>query len=185
MIGLFVISLFLLWGWFSVWLGRRLAIFSMTFLTYHQFSKDKFLKSLINWFCRVFFTSLILLLPFLDQLIAYPKWQRLCANTADLEWGPNMDEKRAYGREVTTNYDRHQFTIFPNIKVEASSLSVYDAKTNELIFRTPHFAFVAITTAYLPSASGYKNAIFLPKCATYGLHGENWEKKLQLTEVYN
>lgn len=94
-----------------------------------------------------------------------------------------MDEKKAFGREVITKFEQHQTTIFPNIKVEYSSMSIYDAKKHELIFKQPHDAFSARAFVFLPSSSGDKTAPFLPKCEDSKF--TRLHKRLQLTEIEN
>jgi hypothetical protein len=45
-------------------------------------------------------TAFVFLLPLMDQIIAYPKWQQMCATTGDFEWGTGIDEEKAFGREL-------------------------------------------------------------------------------------
>jgi hypothetical protein len=179
MMGIGVLVILILWGFASIGLGGYLSQFFKRFTTNTQTGAPN------GWQTSVKFlmVALVFLLPVLDQLIAYPKWQQLCATTGDFEWGPSMDEKKAFGREIIAKPEQIKTGIFPNIKVEYSSMSIYDAKTQELIFKKPNYAYSARAFMYLPSGSGDKTAPFLPSCATHGLNGENWEKKLQLTEV--
>lgn len=123
---------------------------------------------------------LVFFAPILDQLIAYPKWQQLCKTTGDFEWGSGMDEQKVFGREYFSENKTTMFTIFPNIKVEVMSSKLIDASSGELLFIQPHYHFSATAMLKVPDASGGNPAIFLPTCATYGLNGENYEKKLQL-----
>jgi hypothetical protein len=183
MIGLFVIGLLGLWVWFVFWAGKVITKLIFKNRNKEVIANATYSLRLAHGLTRALLTFILLLLPFLDQVIAYPKWQQLCATTGDFEWGPGMDEKKAFGREVIAKSEQTKTDIFPNIKVEYSSLSIYDAKTQELIFKKPHYAYSARAFMYLPSGSGNKSAPFLPSCATYGLHGENWQKKLHLTEI--
>lgn len=102
MIGIGLIIFILIWGSIAIWLGRLLsrtvfARFTTNVTTGKPTAKGGLIKFLL--------IALVFLLPILDQLIAYPKWQQLCATTGDFEWGPGMDEKTAVGREVTAKYD--------------------------------------------------------------------------------
>ena len=126
---------------------------------------------------------LVFFAPILDQLIAYPKWQQLCATTGDFEWGPGMDEKKAFGRDYYGESETTQFTIFPNVRVYAESAKLFDANSDELLFMQPHYKFHASAMIKVPDASGGNPAIFLPTCASYGLNGKNYEKTLQLKWV--
>ena len=76
-------------------------------------------------------------------------------------------------------------TIFPNIKVDYSGWYVYDSKTQELIFKKPHYQYSAAAFLYLPSDSGNKTALFLPTCKNYAhfLKSDDILKKLNLTVV--
>lgn len=143
---------------------------------------------------RVLLTCLLILLPFIDQLIAYPKWRQMCATTGDFEWGPNMDEKKAFGRDVVVVNERvTTTTIFPKIKVDFRGQYVYDAKTQELILKKPHYSYDAKGMFYIPSDSGDKAALFLPSCSNYsfvyyrsiyvGAKPNDLSEKLNLTVI--
>ncbi|MDP3608461.1 MAG: hypothetical protein Q8R74_05235 [Methylophilus sp.] len=181
MSGIFLIIFLFAWGAASFGLGSLLSKLFKRFTTNAQTGEPNGWQTLVKFLS----IALVFLSPVLDQLIAYPKWQQLCATTGDFEWGQGMDEKKAFGREIIAKPEQTKTSIFPNVKVEYSSMSIYDAKTKELIFKKPHYAYSARAFMYLPSGSGDKTAPFLPSCATYGLNGENWEKKLQLKEVEN
>jgi hypothetical protein len=180
MIGIGLIIFILIWGSIAVWLGKLLSrtVFAR-FISNTNTGQPSAKSGLITFLL----IALVFLLPILDQLIAYPKWQQMCATTGDFEWGPNMDEKKAFGREVTTKFKQTKTTIFPNIKIEYSTEYVYDAKTQEMIFKKPHYQYSARAFIHLPSSSGDQTAPFLPPCATYGFNGDNMEKKLQLKEI--
>lgn len=186
MLGIFVIILMFLWAWLSVGLGSFLSKFFKRFTTNAQTGAPNGWHTPIKLLCIVF----AFLLPFMDQLIAYPKWQQLCATTGDFEWGPNMDEKKAYGREVNVVNERvTTTTIFPNIKVDYRGQYVYDAKTEELIFKKPHYSYKAEGMFYIPSDSGDKAALFLPSCSNHSFvyhswfKAEAWLQKLNLTVI--
>lgn len=166
MIGLFVIGLFILWCWFALWLGRILANYLISLFTLQKLASSPFLQSSVGWLGRVLLTFFVFSLPFIDQLIAYPKWQQLCSTTGDFEWGPGMDEKKALGRELILFATTHETTIFPNIHVTYLSKQFKDAQTGELILNMPHAAYSASGMFYLPSSSGSRSAIFLNKCRT-------------------
>ena len=125
---------------------------------------------------------LIILLPFIDQLIAYPKWQQMCATAGDFEWGPGMDEKKAFGRDVVFVSERVTTTsIFPNIKIDYTGFYIYDAKTQELIFKKPHYKYSAEAFIFIPSDSGDRTALFLPTCESNS--NANFVKILQLNQL--
>ncbi len=162
MMGILVLILLGLWGWFAIWLGKLLSrtLFARftTNATTGEATKKGGLITLLLIAC-------VLLLPVLDQLIAYPKWQQLCATTGDFEWGPGMDEKKAYGKVVFTTSDYHQISIFPNVEVGYFDWNIFDADTNQLIFRKPHYYYNgARAFLYLPTSSGSKSAFLLQPC---------------------
>ena len=181
MIGLFVLGMLGLWAWFAIWTAGKLSKYF-----WHNANAQP-IATIGLPLTTLIVTVLVILLPFWDQIIAYPKWQQLCTTTGDFEWGPGMDEKKAFGREVTTKFEQHQTTIFPNIEVEYSSKSIFDAKTQELIFKKPHYAYSARAFMYLPSGSGDKSAPFLTSCENFKFMHKNdsLHKLLQLTEVKN
>ena len=129
--------------------------------------------------------AVIFVLPVIDQIIAYPKWQELCATTDDFEWGPGINEKNALGREVTAKYEYHHTTIFPGIRVEYSEKNVYDARSDELLYSKPHFSYSARALIFLPSSSGDKSAPFLPSCVDYSVmvNGQDLYREIQANEV--
>lgn len=177
MIGIGLIIFILIWGSAAVWLGKLLSrtVF-VRFTTNSTTGKPSAKGDLIKFMLIAF----VFLLPILDQIIAYPKWQQLCATTGDFEWGLGMNERTAVGREVTAKYEYHRTTIFPNIKVEYSSESIFDAKTHELIYRKPHFRYSARAFMYLPAGSGNKSASFLTSCVDYSVmvNGEDFSRKI-------
>ncbi|MEI2614469.1 MAG: hypothetical protein V9G21_05355 [Methylotenera sp.] len=180
MLGLFVLGILGLWLWFAIWLAKKLNNYLW------RKADAQPTNVLARKITAVLLTMLVILLPFIDQIIAYPKWQQMCATTGDFEWGPNMDEKKAFGREVTLVNERvTTTTIFPNIKVDYSGWYVYDSKTQELIFKKPHYQYSAAAFLYLPSDSGNKTALFLPTCKNYAhfLKSDDILKKLNLTVV--
>lgn len=174
MIGIFVLGLLVLWLWFAIWASKK--------LNNHLWRKAgaQPAGAFAQKISVVLLTVLVILLPFIDQIIAYPKWQQLCSTTGDFEWGPGMDEKKAFGRDYYGKHETTEFTIFPNIKVSATSAKVLDAITDELLFTQPHYKYQAEALIYIPSDSGNKNAALLNTCASYGLSGKNYEKTLQL-----
>jgi hypothetical protein len=101
-----------------------------------------------------------------------------------------MDEKKAFGREVVVVNERvTTTTIFPNIKVDYRGQYVYDAKTDELILKKPHYFYKAEGMFYIPSDSGDKAALFLPSCSNHSFvyhswfKAEAWLQKLNLTVI--
>lgn len=167
MLGLFVIGMAGLWLIFSIWLGFVITKWIFKRFVNNAQKEVTILKRIAYLFSLAAVTILILFSPFLDQLIAYPKWQQLCSTTGDIEWGKGVDEKNALGREVITKFEDSEITVFPYILVNATSMSIYDATTKELIFRKPHFIFSARALVYIPSSSGDKSAPLLPTCANY------------------
>lgn len=162
MIGLFVLGMLGLWIIFAIWAGNKLNGY-----LWHKVSAQPAI-AFARKITAILLTALVILLPFIDQIIAYPKWQQLCSTTADFEWGPGMDEKKAFGREVVVVSERvTTTTIFPNIKIDYLGQYIYDAKTQELIFKKPHYSYSAEGMFYIPSASGDKAAMFLPECSNY------------------
>jgi len=187
---LFLASLLLM---FAIWVGGE--------VNQHLWrNKAKSgLAGIVRPFSRVMITALIFitlfLLPFVDQLIAYPKWQQLCSTTSDFEWGPGMDAEKAYGREVAVVKKRvTSETIFPGVKIEYLGQYVYDAKTEELIFKKPHYAYTGAKGIFhIPTASGDDDSIFLSSCNDISYiyyysfrqnsYVKKWSKKLNLTVV--
>ena len=178
MLGIFLIILMLLWAWLSVGVGSLLSKFFKRFTTNAQTGAPNGWHTPVKLLCIAF----AFLLPFMDQLIAYPKWQQLCATTGDFEWGPSMDEKKAFGRDVVFVSERvTTTTIFPNIKIDYTGFYIYDAKTQELIFKKPHYQYSAEALFYIPSGSGNKTALFLPTCESNS--NANFVKTLQLNQL--
>lgn len=174
MIGILVLILLLVWIFVAIWLGKLLsrAVFSRFTAT------DK--SSVKSGLITLLLIATVFLLPVLDQIIAYPKWQQLCSTTGDFEWGPGMDKSKVFGREYYGESEIKTFTIFPNVSVTSTSMKIIDANTNELLFIKPHYNFSAKPLFKLPDASGGGASIFLHKCATYGLNGKRYEKYLKL-----
>lgn len=162
MMGLFVLGILIFWLLFAIWAAGKLSHY------FWRNTASQPIATVGRWLTTLIFTVLVILLPFWDQLIAYPQWQQLCATTGDFEWGPGMDEKKAFGREVVVVNERvTTTTIFPNIKVDFTGQYVYDAKTQELILKKPHYYYSAEGMFYIPSASGNKAALFLPSCSNH------------------
>jgi hypothetical protein len=111
---------------------------------------------------------LVFFAPILDQLIAYPKWQQLCKTTGDFEWGPGMDEKKAFGRGVIASTTTHEGTIFPKIHYLYFRQDFRDAETDELVLFMPHYEFTSANGIFqLPTAAGPSGAIFLNECSYF------------------
>jgi hypothetical protein len=187
--GLFILGMLGLWAWFALWLSGVIAkfVFAKRLSTASENAGGLSLPlTAMRVAVRFILALLLITLPFIDQLIAYPKWQQLCKTTGDFEWGPGMDEKTAFGREVLVVNERvTSQTIFPNIKIDFSGWYVYDAKTQELIFKKPHYSYSAEAFLYIPSDSGNRNAIFLPECNDYTFFRKDDDifEKLNLTQV--
>lgn len=188
--GIFVLILLALWGWFALWLGKLISRLFARFTLNKDTGQPNLWHTPVKVSCIVF----AFLLPFMDQLIAYPKWQQMCATTGDFEWGPGMDENKAFGRDVVIENERvTTTTIFPNIKVDYRGQYVYDAKTQELILKKPHYSYHAEGMFYIPSDSGDKKALFLQSCSNYsfvyyrtiivGATPNDLSKKLHLTII--
>ncbi len=163
MSGIFLIIFLLIWGAISFGLGSLLSWLFKRFNTNAQTVEPSGWQTIVKFLMIAF----LFLLPVMDQLIAYPKWQQLCATTGDFEWGPEMDEKKAFGRELIVFGNSHETTIFPNIHVTYFSRQFKDAQTGELILNMPHASYYkARGIFYLPSGSGDNRAIFLSECTT-------------------
>lgn len=163
MSGIFLIIFLLIWGTISFGLGSLLSWLFKRFNTNAQTVEPSGWQTLVKFLMIAF----LFLLPVMDQLIAYPKWQQLCATTGDFDWGPNMDEKKAFGRELIASNSTHETTIFPNIHVTYFSTEFNDAKTGQLIISMPHSEYYkARAMFYIPSGSGDNKAIFLSTCST-------------------
>jgi hypothetical protein len=162
MIGLFVIGILGLWVWFAIWLAKKLSSY-----LWRNSNTQRLTTTFARWITVAMLSLLFILLPFIDQLIAYPKWQQMCATTGDFEWGPNMDEKKAFGRELIVTSTTHETSIFPNIHITYFSTQFKDVKTGELVLNMPHSEYYkAKGMFYLPSSSGDSRAIFLSTCST-------------------
>lgn len=177
MIGIFVLIILGLWTLFAIWFGKLLSKKVFARFTTNQTTGE---ATKIGNLITILLIAIVFILPVVDQLIAYPKWQQLCSTTGDFEWGPGMDEKKVFGREYYAENEIKTFNIFPKIEVFSDSVKVFDANTNELLFFKPHYGFSAKPLIKLPDASGGGASIFLHKCNTYGLNGKNYEKELHL-----
>jgi hypothetical protein len=180
--GLLVLIAIALWGWFSLWLGKLISRWFARFTFNKETGKTNLWHAPVKVLCIAF----VFLLPFMDQLIAWPKWQQMCATTGDFEWGPGMDEKKAFGRDVVVVNERvTTTTIFPNIKIDYLGQYIYDAKTQELIFKKPHYSYEAKGMFYIPSDSGDKAALFLQSCENYKFmtKEDSLMKTLQLNQL--
>jgi hypothetical protein len=162
MIGLFVLGMLGLWAWFAIWAAGKLSQY------FWRNANAQPIATVGRWLTTLILSVLVILLPFWDQLIAYPKWQQLCSTTGDFEWGPGMDEKKAFGRELVSFMNVHDITIFPNIHATYYSSIYKDKASGEVVIVLPHFSYNhAEGIFYIPSGSGDKRAIFLPSCAPY------------------
>ncbi len=160
MFGLIILPLIGLWFWFAIWVAGKIN---------QYFWRDKEVTGVAELgqlLSLLLLTAFVFLLPLMDQIIAYPKWQQMCATTGDFEWGTGIDEEKAFGRELIVFGSIHYTTIFPNIKVTYFSNEFKDAQTGELILSMPHAVYSAEGMLYIPSSSGDRSAIFLPKCRT-------------------
>lgn len=179
MMGLGILLILAIWAGLSLMISRFLSKkllgrFTTDETTGNTSSKGVFITLLLS--VVVFFT------PILDQLIAYPRWQQMCATTGDFEWGSNMDEKKAFGRDIIFVSERvTTTTIFPNIKIDYTGFYIYDAKTQELIFKKPHFKYKAEALIFMPSDSGDRDALFLPTCESHTY--PNFVKTYQLNQL--
>lgn len=182
MMGLFVLGLLIFWTSLSFWLG---SIISKKFFPLKEGSEKNDYSGIARYrLIRVLITVFLFCLPILDQIIAYPKWQQLCATTGDFEWGPGMDEGKAFGREVITVSKRVTTeSIFPNIKLDYRSWYIYDAKTNDLIFMKPHYSYSSKAFFSVPSSSGDAITIILPECSNHSFRYKTDDifEKLNLT----
>jgi hypothetical protein len=169
--GLFILGMLGLWAWFALWLSGVIAkfVFAKRLSTASENAGGLSLPlTAMRVAVRFILALLLITLPFIDQLVAYPKWQQLCKTTGDFKWGPGMDERKAFGRELVSFMSIHDITIFPNIYATYYSRQYKDSTTGELILVTPHFSYNSATGMfYLPSDSGNRNAIFLTSCAPY------------------
>lgn len=165
MMGLFVLGLLIFWTSLAFWLG---SIISKKFFPLKEGSENNGFSGIARYrLIRVFITVFLFFLPVLDQIIAYPKWQQLCATTGDFEWGPGMNEEKAFGRDLIVYGSIHRMTIFPNIHVTYFSRQLKDSQTGELILNMPHASYYkAEGMFYIPSGSGDKDAILLSGCTT-------------------
>lgn len=167
--GIFVLGILGLWVWFAIWLSGVIAkrIFTKKLASNENVSNSPASHTAVRSMVRLILALLLIILPFIDQLIAYPKWQQLCSTTGDFEWGPGMDEKKAFGRELVVYGTTHETTIFPNIHVTYFSRQFKDAQTGELVLNMPHASYYkARGVFYIPSDSGDNRAIFLSECTT-------------------
>lgn len=180
MIGIGFLLLIFIWGAIALWVAKKICNFGV----FTRFTLSPETGQPTQWFIPVKLVLIVFvfMLPLGDQIIAYPQWQRLCAHTGDFEYGPGMDEKKVFGREVHFKLDNHETTIFPNIKVSYMGVRVYDANTQELIFKKPYAEYSARGFFYLPSSSGDKTAPLLTSCSDYRFmdKGHDLLKKLQL-----
>lgn len=182
MIGLGILLFLCIWGVIAFVIANLLCK-----TLFRRFTKDAETGETTNKGVLLIFLlgALVFISPILDQLIAYPKWQQLCATTGDFEWGPGMDEKRAFGREYKADFKDEEFNIFPNVTVTTTGVYLYDAHNKELIFKIPHYEYSANAMFRFPTAAGGNPAIFLTSCSNDGLIGSNWDKKFNLREFRN
>jgi hypothetical protein len=159
MFGLIILPLIGLWFLFAIWAAGKIN---------QYFWRDKEVTGVAELgqlLSLLLLTAFVFLLPLMDQIIAYPKWQQMCATTGDFEWGPGMDEEKAYGRELIVYGSMHETTIFPNIHVTYFSRQFKDVKTEELVLNMPHASYYkAKGMFHFPTASGNNQAILLHGC---------------------
>jgi hypothetical protein len=186
MIGIGLIIFVCIWGAIAISIGAKLSNIKL-FSTVTK-NKETGRPTLEHFLLRCLFVALVFLLPLIDQIIAYPKWRQLCEHSEDYEFGPNMDAKKAFGREVYLKFEHPEKNIFPAVHVSYTVKYVLDAKTNQLILKKPHFNYHARAFLGLPLSSGDYPALLLQGCVeNYAImdNGENLMKKLQLKEIEN
>ena len=182
MLGLFVIGMAGLWLVFSIWLGFVITKWIFKRFVNNAQKEVTILKRIAYLFSLAAVTILILFSPFLDQLIAYPKWQQLCSTTGDIELASGMTEENAHGRELVEILKQHEITIFPSLHVSYYSTEFEDIDTGELIFIMPHSWYIKPRTMFqLPSAAGGTGAIFIASCST----SSNETKVVSFLHKYN
>ncbi|OQW72679.1 MAG: hypothetical protein BVN35_13515 [Proteobacteria bacterium ST_bin11] len=186
MIGIGLIVFVCIWVVIAIWIGAKLSNIKL----FSKFTKNNETgqPTTGHFLLRCLFVALVFLLPLIDQIIAYPKWRQLCEHSEDYEFGPNMDAKKAFDREIYLRFEHLEETIFPGVDVSYTVKYVLDAKTNQLILKKPHFNYHARAFLGLPVSSGGYPALLLKGCVeNYEImdNGENVMKKLQLKEVEN
>jgi hypothetical protein len=167
MIGLFVLGIAALWLGVAVWMGQVISKWIIKRFVNRAAEETTLRQRLVYLSSWVMITTFVLFLPFVDQLIAYPKWQQLCSTTGDIEWAPGMDEKKAYGRQLVVRNKAHEVNLFPGLRGNYYSKEFEDIETGELILIMPHYWYVKpVPMIELPSSEGGAGAIFLDNCMT-------------------
>jgi len=164
MLGIFVLGMAGLWLWFTFWLGR---VISKSLLEESRSGRSSS-ASIIRYFAHGLITVLVLVLPFIDQLLAYPKWQQLCSTTSDIEWAENINKEQVSGKTLVEILEEHETIIFPRLHVRYNSIKFEDVETGEIVAVMPHVSFHRPKSFFeLPSAAGGgAGAIFLDSCST-------------------
>jgi hypothetical protein len=166
MLGLLVLPLVGLWIWFSYWLAGKA---SLKLLNPPMDGEITTFNIVSQFLLRGLLTVFIILLPFIDQLIAYPKWQQLCRTTSDIHWVEGIDLKMFEGRELAVRLKENEMTVFPMLDVNYYSYDFVDVETGRTVAVMPHSMFNSPPDPLFefPSAAGGgTSAIFLHNCST-------------------
>jgi hypothetical protein len=149
MIGLLFFGVIGLWIAFAIWLGLKLP----------QWFKWKW-----SAFASALLIPLILFAPVIDEVIAYPQMQALCAKGG---YELAMDEKSAQGRTIYNYSNLEPVQFWPSVEAQRLHVSYADATTHEPVIEG--YGFIRASNGFLgipAGSSGNKMTLLLGTCAS-------------------
>lgn len=115
---------------------------------------------------RIFLVPILILLPIMDEVIAYPQIKRMCKSVHGFQFVSGMSEENIHGRIVYYNTRESHIDVFPS-SVEAVLYEdgYFDYSTNEPII---YGRSIAIRRGWLgmpAGSSGDKMTVILKGCS--------------------
>ena len=122
---------------------------------------------------------LVFAVPVLDEIIAWPQLQMLCAGADGYQYAQGMTQEKAVGRQAyRRRWDELRF-LFPAVQVRYFRNEIIDFSTSEVILEA-HAVEPVSSLFAAPSASGSRNPWLLRECPP---RTSVWEKNRVLIDV--
>lgn len=165
----------ILMGFLSLWAGVAIVIARLfTF---------KLKPSPYRPLIKILASMAIFVLPLTDELIAWPRLHAMCESAGKYQYAPDMNEKKAFGREVYSVSQHEYWMLFPTVQklamqqeldelrqkklgsvlIDKVITNYLDSETEEVVlFR--YFVAPLSSSFSFPDASGGRNTWLLKKC---------------------
>lgn len=154
MVGLFILGMMGAWIALAVFLGMKAPQW-LNLSSRHQTA------------ARIFLVPLLIFLPIMDEVIAYPQVKLMCKSTHDYKLMPNISRDKAHGKNVYFNIRESKIkNIFPStIEATLYEGGYFDHETNELILYARSIGVKRGWLGMPAGSSGTKMTILLKGCS--------------------